>query len=253
MCLFVYFKRQNATVTAEETALLLHFSQFQFKSSAHFKGYRLIRIVHLQQAYSCRPMMCHLNSDPSVLLCFCKSDYQGRTESSRDSDGCSWTRVGFLFHLKTRGCRAGPTFRCEHLLLWLCSFYLLLSQWILHCFHSCMDKNDRLSDSNMGHPTLAPPSLDPAELSEKLEEVMRISPRVRETAVRCPGGSCSDQCSLTFLCGTWVCFLRGWGCADTSAAHLSGSNSHGFVILDFSHSGPSVCPAMCRLKSCNSS
>lgn len=118
------------------------------------------------------------------------------------------------------------------LLLRLCSLDLFLSQRILHCFHLCVDKSDTLSDSNVGHRTPAPPSPDPVELSGNLEQVMRISPCGRETVVRCPGGSCSDQCSLIFLCGTWMCFLRGWGSADPSAACLCGSNIHSFLSLD---------------------
>lgn len=163
----------------------------------------------------------------SVLL---KGSSDGRAESSLDSDDTSWTRVGFLFHLKTRGCRARPTFLCDCLLLWLCSCYLFLSQWTLDCFNSRMYKNDTLSDSNIGHRTAAPPSLDPLELSGNVEKVMRISPC--KTAVRCPYGSRSDQCSLIFLCGTWMCFFRGWGSADPSATHLSGSNIRGFLSLD---------------------
>lgn len=71
------------------------------------------------------------------------------------------------------------------------------------------------------------PPLDLAGPSGNLKKVMRTSPLVRKSAVRCPGCSRSDQCSLIFLCGTWMCFFRGWGSADPSTACLSGPNKRG--------------------------
>lgn len=143
----------------------------------------------------------------------------------------------------------GPIFLCLRPLFRLCGLWLFLSLRILCRFplFFCMDKSYALSDSNIHPANARAPPLDPAGPSGNLKQVMRTSPLLWKTAVRCPGCCRSDQCSLIFLCGTWMCFLRGWGSADPSTARLSWPNKRGLDTAALL-----VRVSVCRFKSCNS-
>lgn len=167
-------------------------------------------------------MICHLGSDPSVLLCSWKPHLISKV--------ASWTCVGFSASSENERAQSW-----SHLPLCVCVGEVFIcfyhSGYFAAFIHAWLKMT--LSGLNIGHQTPAAPFFW-IQLSwvENLEEVMRISPRGKETALRCPSGFCSDQCSLIFLCGTWMCFLRGWGYADPSAAWLFRSNIHSFLSLD---------------------
>lgn len=153
-------------------------------------------------------MISHLGSDPSLLLCFWKARLISKAvqKAAVTVTALAEHAWDFCFIWTREGAELLPpslvSFSCCDCAVFICFYH---SGHLTAFIHAWM-KMTRSSDLNSSHRPPAPPFLDPVELSGNLKEVMRISAHGRETAVRCPGSFCSDQCSLIFCVGPGCAF-----------------------------------------------